>query len=133
MKTVELTIKDDDEWEPDEDFFVQLYQPSKEHDTELTGKDCRTKITIIDDDKPGMIIFKEKDMIKAPATNLFADIVIERIKGSDGRITVDYETVTIPHDPRQPSAVEGIDFKPTSGVLEFENNQTNKTVRVEIV
>ena len=72
-------------------------------------------------------------MIKAPATNLFADIVIERIKGSDGRITVDYETVTIPHDPRQPSAVEGIDFKPTSGVLEFENNQTNKTVRVEIV
>lgn len=61
-------------------------------------------------------------MIKAPATNLFADIVIERIKGSDGRITVDYETTTLPYDPRQPSAVEGIDFKPMSGVLEFENN-----------
>lgn len=62
-------IKDDDEWEPDEDFFVQLYKPNNEVDEELTGKDCRTKITIIDDDKPGMIVLKEKDKIKAPATN----------------------------------------------------------------
>ena len=27
VKTIEVEILDDDEWEPDEDFFVQLYDP----------------------------------------------------------------------------------------------------------
>jgi hypothetical protein len=54
---VEVLIKDDDSWEPDEDFFMQLYgRPS---DEELPGRDTRTRITIIDDDKPGQIYFKE--------------------------------------------------------------------------
>ena len=42
---------DDDNWEPDEDFFVQLYNPSTGE--ELTGQDTKTRVTIIDDDKPG--------------------------------------------------------------------------------
>jgi len=56
---------------------VQLYKAGDGHELqELTGKDTKTKITIIDDDKPGMIIFKEKETIKAPATKNYAEIVI---------------------------------------------------------
>jgi hypothetical protein len=46
-----VTIYDDDNWEPDEDFFVQL----KDADTgqNLHGQDTKTRVTIIDDDKPG--------------------------------------------------------------------------------
>ena len=49
--TVDVEIMDDDNWEPDEDFFVQLYNPSTGE--ELTGQDTKTRVTIIDDDKPG--------------------------------------------------------------------------------
>lgn len=104
VKMIEVEILDDDEWEPDEDFFVQLYKA--ETDEKLKGKDTMTKITIIDDDKPGMLVFKEKgNIITAPATKQYAEIVIERIKGSDGRIIVDYTTLEVDGE-----AKEGIDY-----------------------
>jgi solute carrier family 8 (sodium/calcium exchanger) len=54
---IEVIINDDDNWEPDEDFYVQLYDPNTMQ--ELPGKDTRTRVTIIDDDKPGQICFEE--------------------------------------------------------------------------
>lgn len=64
-KTIDVKIIDDEGWEPDEDFFVQL----KHHETgeNLTGKDTQTRVTIIDDDKPGQICFRESKTIKALA------------------------------------------------------------------
>jgi hypothetical protein len=50
-------IKDDEDWEPDEDFYMQLY--NADTGDELEGKDTKTRITIIDDDKPGQIYFQE--------------------------------------------------------------------------
>jgi solute carrier family 8 (sodium/calcium exchanger) len=54
-KTFDVGIKDDDNWEPDEDFFVQLYDVNT--NAELVGHDTKTRVTIIDDDKPGQIAF----------------------------------------------------------------------------
>lgn len=48
---MKIEIIDDDSWEPDEDFYVQLYDPDTSE--ELEGQDTKTRITIIDDDKPG--------------------------------------------------------------------------------
>jgi len=39
---------DDEEWEPDEDFFVQLFDA--ETNQALPEEDCRCRVTIIDDD-----------------------------------------------------------------------------------
>ena len=50
-KTFDVGITDDDDWEPDMDFFVQLYDPNSNE--ELIGQDTKTRVTIIDDDKPG--------------------------------------------------------------------------------
>ena len=59
---------------------------------ELAGQDCKTRVTIIDDDKPGQIGFEQSGTIKALANEPFAEIVITRKNGSDGRVTVDFET-----------------------------------------
>ena len=52
---MEIEILDDDGWEPDEDFYVEIY------DTEtldkLPGDDTMCTVTIIDDDKPGILGF----------------------------------------------------------------------------
>jgi hypothetical protein len=66
-----------------------------------------------------MLVFKDKNNIKAPASKDYVDIVIERVKGSDGRITVEYETKEI-----DGGAKEGIDFRKSSGILEFNNGDT---------
>ena len=54
----------------------------------LIGEDTRCKITIMDDDRPGMLAFAEKKAVKAPADQEHCIIVIERTHGSDGDITV---------------------------------------------
>lgn len=90
---IEVKIHDDENWEPDEDFFVQLF--NADTNEELTGQDTRTRVTIIDDDKPGQIAFEQSGTIKAVATDETADIKIIRKNGSDGRVTVDYETVQL--------------------------------------
>lgn len=90
-KYIEVKINDDDNWEPDEDFFVQLLDPND--GVELMGQDTKTRVTIIDDDKPGQICFQETKVIKAIASEPICEIVIIRKNGSDGQVTVDYETV----------------------------------------
>jgi len=76
-----------------------LYEPSDpnttpiEQATPLIGGDTKTVVTIIDDDKPGSIAFEESKPIKAIASNGKAEIKIIRKNGSDGIVTVDYETV----------------------------------------
>jgi len=65
-------IEDDENWEPDEDFYVKLIDPiSNEH---LKGKDTRTRVTIIDDDKPGQISFKDSSGLKALASEEFVEV-----------------------------------------------------------
>ena len=63
--TVSVQIVDDDGWEPDEDFYVELY--SKESGDRLNGDDTITRVTILDDDKPGMLVFEEKKAVRHPA------------------------------------------------------------------
>ena len=50
-------------------------------------------MTIIDDDQPGQISFKEKKTIKVLADQDYVDIVLIRKNGSDGVVKVDYTTV----------------------------------------
>jgi hypothetical protein len=55
---VSVKIIDDEGWEPDEDFYVECYDPTTGQ--RLPGEDTRTRVTILDDDKPGMLVFDEK-------------------------------------------------------------------------
>lgn len=86
-----VEIKDDDEWEPDEDFYVELYD--LETKTRLVGEDTRTRVTILDDDKPGMLVFDEKKSLRHPANESECTVVVNRVQGTDGIITVKYKTI----------------------------------------
>lgn len=90
-KTFDVGIFDDDSWEPDEDFFCQLFDPNSNE--ELVGQDTKTRVTIIDDDKPGQICFQNTKGIKVAPTEEQLEIKVIRKNGSDGRLTVEYETV----------------------------------------
>lgn len=52
---INVQIIDDDNWEPDEDFFVKLYHCTSEEEELIpySGTDAECRITIIDDDYPG--------------------------------------------------------------------------------
>jgi solute carrier family 8 (sodium/calcium exchanger) len=79
--TVEVGIIDDDEWEPDEDFLCEIY----DCDTgkKLEGQDTSTRITIIDDDEPGVLSFAERH-VKAKVKDKFVVVKVIRQNGCDG-------------------------------------------------
>ncbi|MEZ6094126.1 MAG: PQQ-dependent sugar dehydrogenase [Pirellulaceae bacterium] len=53
-------------------------------------------------------------------------VTVVRDNGSEGTITTDFRTVAI-------SAVEGVDFEPTSGTLTFPEGVTSRTVAINIL
>ena len=126
---INVKIHDDEEWEPDEDFFLDLYDAKT--NTRLIGGDTTTKITIIDDDKPGDLVFEEKRSLKHPANQNICRVRVNRINGSDGPIKVNYRTVEL--DKSDKTAIEGKHFTGVKGVLEFEANQIEKTIEIPIL
>lgn len=56
-KTIEITIIDNNEWQPDIDFTVELYDLEADGAPKLHGDDTSTRITIIDEDFPGKVLF----------------------------------------------------------------------------
>lgn len=82
-RNIQIKIVDDDEWEPDKDFKVQLLD---EITMELLeGSDTQCVVTILDEDRPGNIGFKER-FITVKRKDQLAIIELERIDGSDGDI-----------------------------------------------
>ena len=131
---IEVKINDDDNWEPDEDFYVHLLDANS--GAELPGKDCKTRVTIIDDDKPGQLCFEETKVIKAVAptqdvTENQVDVVIARKNGSDGIVTVKYKTIQL--DKTDNTATEGIDYVHTEGTLTFNQGEISKIIKVTIL
>ena len=62
MRSVQIRIHDDDIWEPDKDFYVELYDPNEENKPRLEGDDTQTIVTIIDEDNPGIIGFDNREV-----------------------------------------------------------------------
>ena len=79
-----------------------------------------TRVTIIDDDKPGQIYFEATKNIKAIASEEFCNIVLLRKNGSDGIVTVDYKTKTL--DNSEHTASPGVDYETAEGTVTFKHN-----------
>ena len=80
---IHIPVVDDDEWEPDLDFFVELYDPQSGE--RLHGQDTRCKVTILDEDFPGTLGFQETEL-KVSKNQKSVRITIVRVDGSDGTI-----------------------------------------------
>jgi len=129
VKFVTVKINDDENWEPDEDFLVELYD--EDTGDRLQGADTITRVTIIDDDKPGQIAFAESKTIRAIATTESVEVKIIRKNGSDGTVNVDYETVQI--DQSSHTATPGIDYVPQKGTLQFGSGEIEKSFTIQIL
>lgn len=82
---------DDEEWEPDLDFAVELYDPNTEDCARLDGDDTRCVVTILDEDFPGTIGFEVTEVTVAQGSSEIM-IVVTRSDGSDGVISCQIKT-----------------------------------------
>ena len=148
IKFVEVFIVDDDEPEPDHTFTVLLSNPriledATERDdvrpgsgeVESVGNDeeyvctlgerAHTVVIIIDDDDPGSIAFSDK-IVTVSERKQFATIKIVRSTGAKGQVSCKYRT-------SDGSAVAGIDYKATEGVVSFEAGQISQKIKIPLV
>ena len=126
--TVSIKIIDDHGWEPDEDFYVELYDLNT--GVKLSGRDTECRITILDDDEPGQIAFANPNVRHAATFNECV-VVVKRIHSADGEVSVCYKTVQI--DQGERTARDDVDFEKKEGVLVFEHNETEKEIVVKIL
>ena len=83
-KIVDIKIHDNAEWQPDMDFYVELYDTKSGQ--KLQGDDTECKITILDEDFPGKLGFEVTE-ITAARNQDKVDIIVKRFEGNDGRIS----------------------------------------------
>jgi solute carrier family 8 (sodium/calcium exchanger) len=124
-----VKIIDDEGWEPDEDFFVHLYDINDDKKAQLYGDNTKTKVTILDDDKPGILQFKETN-IKVKRSDKKAIIRIERVDGSDGlaECQAKNEEIASCSNP----AKEFTDFLPFVKTVKFEHGVGEQIIEVDL-
>jgi solute carrier family 8 (sodium/calcium exchanger) len=155
-KEIEVKIFDDDQWEPDEDFFVHLsltppagVAPAKGESGCTLGDQVKCRVNIINDDEPGIIQFgndvrtdktgeeqfnlrdynKIKNCYVVVEGQPFVVLTVHRKNGCSGVVTVKYAT----GDHIESSAVPGKDYTEAKGMLTFEDGETVKSIKIPIM
>ena len=78
-----------------------------------------------------MLKFTEKKRLRHPADKSDCLVKIERIKGADGEISVDYETYEL--DNTRLTATPGIDYEHVAGTLHFRHREVEKEITIPIL
>jgi len=134
-KEVSVTIVDDNQWEPDEEFFLKLALLPK--DPTLHAEDCehtgavklgRTsimEIKILNDDEPGTFQFERRGhLVKESCGEALLSVLREN--GADGDLKVKWKTI-------DKTAVSGKDYTGGEGELEFKHGETQRTINIPII
>uniref|UniRef100_A0A3P8NJR5 Calx-beta domain-containing protein n=1 Tax=Astatotilapia calliptera TaxID=8154 RepID=A0A3P8NJR5_ASTCA len=137
-KEIRIDIIDDDIFEEDEHFLVHLSnvrvtaEGLNSHEANHVdtlaglGLPCTATVTIFDDDHAGIFTFEEPVMTVSESVGVM-EVKVIRTSGARGVVVVPYKTI-------QGSAKGGgEDFEDTHGVLEFENDEISKTIRINII
>ncbi|KAL8609363.1 hypothetical protein ACOMHN_008157 [Nucella lapillus] len=123
-KCIEIKIVDDNEWEPDEVFFVRLSVSDTEENC-VVGKRSITQVIIVNDDDPGTFEFPEPSLVVKESVGTI-QIPVSRVNGADGKVTVLWEA-------KNKTAVFGKDYDTNKGSLVFEHGELSKTIDVGII
>lgn len=124
-KKVVIEVIDDNQWEPDETFFVKLSIPEGQQGNLKLGSKTVALVTIINDDEPGVIEFEETiNLVKESVGK--AEIKVARVNGADGRVSVKYRTKDI-------DAVATRDYQPLESELFFEHGEISKVISIPII
>ena len=119
--TVSVAILGDPESEADETFFLNLSDAT----AGATLADWQGQATIINDDAlPISVAIGDASVLEGDAGQAFATFTVTR-SGGTGAFSVAFETMSS-------TAVAGTDFAPASGVLDFAEGETAKTINVAV-
>uniref|UniRef100_A0A672JW15 Sodium/calcium exchanger 1-like n=2 Tax=Sinocyclocheilus grahami TaxID=75366 RepID=A0A672JW15_SINGR len=140
QKEIRVGIIDDDIFEEDENFLIHLSNVRVLHDgdeaetTEANhmetiatlGVPSTATVTIFDDDHAGIFTFEE------PVTHVSESVGVMEVKvlrtsGARGVVSLPYKTI------EGTAHGGGEDFEDTHGVLEFQNDEIFKTIKVRII
>ncbi|TGZ69018.1 hypothetical protein CRM22_003959 [Opisthorchis felineus] len=129
-KQFSITIIDDDIFEEDEHFTVILTDPTVVHSNTflepLLVEPTKATIMVLDDDHSGVFHF-EQQAISAPESCEYAELKVLRDSGCRGIVRVPYQTI------EGSAKGGGKDYEDAIGYLEFQNDQTEATIRVRVV
>ena len=122
----EIEIIDDDDWEPDEEFYLKISLPTEGDNSDVKiGKKNIMTVIILNDDEPGTFSFDKRGyFVKESCGN--AAFRVYREDGADGAIEVRWRTI-------DKTATSDKDFHGGTGVLYFKSGEMNKDVNIEII
>jgi len=123
---IKVRIVDDAAYEEDEEFFVELSEPTCEGRVGKLGAKPRATVVIIDDDEPGILCFTEDTMtVTQGSQDMELQISVQRMHGSCGHVTVEYQL-------EDDTARRGVEFDGKDGELEFLPQQVQANIPVTI-
>ncbi|XP_039530110.1 sodium/calcium exchanger 1a isoform X5 [Pimephales promelas] len=139
-KEIRVDIIDDDIFEEDEHFLVHLSNvkvisegtdngnPGANHVDTLAGLGLPSTatVTIFDDDHAGIFTFEEP-MVHVSESIGMMEVKVARTSGARGVVVIPYKTT------EGTAKGGGEDFEDTHGVLEFQNDEISKTIKVKIL
>jgi hypothetical protein len=128
-KIVDVKIVNDQGWEPDEDFFIEIYDAEDPQKRKKWGDNTRCKVTILDDDKPGIIGFASREIVSRRKDRV-AQVEIVRTDGADGSASVKVENIRIDHGQL---AKAYQDFIPYDQTITFGPGETSQIIEIELL
>ena len=125
-KEIGITIVDDNQWEPDEEFFLKLSLLSTGQSKEVKlGRTSIMEITILNDDEPGTFQFEKRGhLVKESCGNAVISVI--RQNGADGDVTIKWRTV-------DKTAISGKDYVGGEGEIEFKHGETQRDLKIQII
>jgi len=128
-KEIKINIIDDNAYEENEEFYVDLSSPVVEDSASckaMLSDLASVEVVIIDDDEPGVIKFQAEEVeIEEQVEEFMAEIVVVREAGATGEISCKYDTENM-------TAIGGMDYEAVSGTLAFDANQQSAIIEVPI-
>uniref|UniRef100_A0A3P9MYB2 Solute carrier family 8 member 1b n=1 Tax=Poecilia reticulata TaxID=8081 RepID=A0A3P9MYB2_POERE len=142
MKEIRVGIIDDDIFEEDENFLIHLSnvkvltsegeEPEENESANhvdsvaCVGIPSTATVTIFDDDHAGIFTFEEPVCHVSESVGTM-EVKVLRTSGARGVVMLPYKTV------EGTAKGNGEDFEDSHGVLEFQNDEIFKTIKVKII
>eukprot|EP00747_Dinoflagellata_sp_TGD_P025732 gnl/TRDRNA2_/TRDRNA2_131445_c0_seq4.p1 gnl/TRDRNA2_/TRDRNA2_131445_c0~~gnl/TRDRNA2_/TRDRNA2_131445_c0_seq4.p1 ORF type:complete len:899 (-),score=202.17 gnl/TRDRNA2_/TRDRNA2_131445_c0_seq4:331-2916(-) len=124
-KKIVVKLVDDAGYEENEEFYVDLLETTSKNTTIGVAKTAT--VVVIDDDLPGVLLFKEDDVKvqEGMGEDKEVEIQVVRQQGSTGKVSCKYKT-------EDDTAKAGTDYEAAEGTLEFDNGEMCQTIKVTI-
>jgi len=125
--TLDVEIVNDNQWEPDEEFYLRLslLNEQKERENVQLGRVSIMEIVILNDDEPGTISFQRRGVLVKESVGA-ASIPVVRRNGADGEVSVKWRTI-------DKSAINGKDFRGGEGIITFKHTEVELNLEIPII